>query len=574
MDIQKSTGFPSIDKPWLKFYDSGIQMTELPKCTLYEYLWQCNSPHLNDIAINYFSAKISYMELFGRIEAAASKLSDMGVKEGDIITLMMLNTPEAGIFLYALNYIGAVADFIYFSTDEETIINEIKSNGSKIFISQEIPLNYDQICMAATVEKCILVPAYLSMPKLMQYVGKLKNKRVRKKSDYILYWDQFQVGIEKAKILPAKYKKDTPAVIVHTGGTTGNPKGVLLSNENLNSCVYQTLVANMGWIRGKTMIHTIPPFVAYGIAIGIHMALCNGMVSIMIPNPDPSQAGKLIRKYHPYAMVGGAPHVESILSDRKIRDEDLSNLKILIVGGESLSPERERYANSFLVSHHSSAVVQTGYGMTETCSAVCVNMNQNRTRFGTLGIPFSHSVIAIFDPDTGEECTYNEEGEICIASPNNMLGYFNRPEETAMLIRKHHGNTWVHSGDIGSIDLDGFVHFKGRIKRIFMTKDVTDGSVYKLFPTYIENIIMQIPEVVNCCVICQPEESRYNIAIAYVQPVFMNPAMQELEEKIYIHCEQILPKYSLPTRIIFIKEIPLTPIGKKDYRALETQLSK
>lgn len=571
---KKMTGYPSIDKPWLKYYSAGAINAPLPECTIYEYLWESNKDHLDDTALDFIGTKITYGELFRRIKQVAACYQQLGVTQKDTVALMMLNSPEAVVSLYALNYLGAVADFIYFKKDIEAIVGDIAKTGAKLFVVQELPdMDYSTIIQKSNIEKCVLVPLSTSMPAPVRMIANLKNKRSAAEHPKIVRWSSFlQMG--KQDVGYCASDSNQTAVIAHTGGTTGSPKGVMLSNNNLNACVHQTKLADMGWKRRERVVHTIPPFVAYGITIGVHMTLCHGMHCIMIPDPSPTQMGELVHKYRPYAIVGGPPHVESMISYRKMKKEDLCNLNILIVGGESLSLEREKQANEYLKQMNAKARIQTGYGMTETCSAVCVNMDKGRRRVGSLGIPFSHTVIAAFDPETGEEVQYGMDGEICISSPNNMLGYLNNVSATKELVREHNDRAWVHTGDIGKIDRDGFVYITGRIKRIYMVREQTDGGLFKLFPVHIEDTITEIPGVVNSCVVCRKDEERYHVPIAYVELSSAELASQEMEKTIHTHCVQQLPTYCVPEEIIFIDNIPLTVVGKKDYRALEKEVNK
>lgn len=574
MEEKERTGFPSIDRPWLKYYSEEAINASLPECTIYEYFWKNNEDHLDDTAIDFMGNRISYGELFSKIKQAAAGFSKIGINSGDVVVLMMLNTPEAIISLYALNFLGAISDFIYFKKDANEIVDDIIRSNAKFFVSQELPdLDFSMICRKTGVTKSVLVPLSTSMPLAVRIVVKLRSWHTVPQTSSVISWSRM-LELAKEENIQFSGNPNQVAVIVHTGGTTGVPKGVMLSNKNLNACVFQTKLADMGWERQKKIVHTIPPFVAYGIAIGTHMALCHGMHSIMIPNPDPSQMGKLLHKHRPYAIVGGPPHVESILSYPKIEKTDFENLRILIVGGESLTSERENQANDFLKKMNTEARIQTGYGMTETCSAVCVNMNKGRYRTGSLGIPFSHTIIAVFDPDTGKEQPYGVDGEICVSSPNNMLGYFNNAAATEEIIRKHDNSTWIHTGDIGRIDTDGFVYINGRMKRIYMTRNLSDGSVCKLFPSIIEDTITAIPEVVNCCVVCRFDDKRYNVPVAFAELMSKDVATPELQKRISEYCAQTLPEYALPESVHFIDKIPLTTVGKKDYRVLEENVNK
>lgn len=502
----------------------------------------------------------------------AEKLKGLGISCGDIVGLMMLNTPEAIILLYALNKIGTVSEWLYFTNNTNEIVHKIKNGDIKWFVSISMgELDYDII--APYVKKIITVSIYQSMPLYLKAVLTLKFKKTTKTSEKIITWNNLQKikGIKQKKAI---YKKDSLAVIVHTGGTTGLPKGVMLSNDNLNSVGFQTACNDVGLACGDKLSHAIPPFVAFGISLGTHLSLTNSLTIIMTPNPDPEKTIEVMQKYQPNAFPGGPVFVEEILKNKKLKRKNFEALKIMLVGGESLTTARELYANDYLKEHGSSACIQNGYGMTETSAFGTLNMHNGRTKMGSLGIPNSHTIISIFNPDTGEECSYEEEGEICISGPTVMLGYYNNPRATAEVIKEHNGRRWMHSGDIGYMDEDGFVFFTSQMKRLYIVKSPEEMAAVKVFPALIENVIEELEGITLSCVVATPDEKWISRIVAFVQLDNETISVKEMENKIVQNCKDKLPAYSQPSEICFVDKIPLTIINKKDFRALEKQLEE
>ncbi len=570
MENKNLTGYPSVDKPWLKYYSKEAINAPLPECTIYEYLWENNKDHLDDVALNYFDRKITFRELFDNTEKAAKSFSAIGLKQGDIIVMATVTTPETVYSFYGLNRLGVIANMVDPRTSVEGIKDYITEVNAKIVLT--IDAAYPKIEKAieqTEVKKVIVVsPAdSLTQPKklLFNISKRLKGTKSHLKAN-CLTWDKFMAGSETAHPQYVSYQKDTCCVIVHTGGTTGTPKGVMLSNDNLNALVFQSILTGIDMKREHSWLDIMPPFIAYGIGMGIHLPLIIGMETILIPSFNPNHFDDLLIKFKPIHMVGVPSHWGTIMESKKLKNKNLSYIIAPTVGGDTMNKELEIEANKWLRSHGCVSKITKGYGMTEVCAGVSGTVDDNN-ELGSAGIPFVKTVISVFDFKTEKELSYNQIGEICIASPNVMLGYYNNTEATNNVIRTHNdGTKWLHTGDMGYIKENGALFISGRVKRMIIRHDG-----FKVFPSFIEEVILKNGKVDMCCVVgaVDKEHSQGMLPIVYV--VLKSSTLNEsfVKQDLSALCQKELPEYAQPVDYKFIKSLPLTPIGKVDYLALE-----
>ena len=557
----RNTGYPSIDKPWLKYYSEEALHGEIPKCTMYEYIFDHNKSHLDGIALRYFTKKITYQKLFENIRKTADAFWAQGIRKGDAVTIMSLNTPETIYCIYALNYIGAVANMVYMTLSEEEIVETVKNTDSKMFIFLDVAAEKVRN-VVENIEK-IRVLAISPTDSLGFPVQKFSALKSKINTKGFWKWKDFLKAGEHQKAQQTSYHENELSVIVYTSGTTGTPKGVMLSNDSLNAVAWQYEKSGMKFTRGETFLTLMPPFLSIGLSLNVHLPLSLGTASIMIVNPE-----KFIeeyKKYKPNHCVSGPVII------RKLVQRLSGNMSYCITmagGGESLSLEEENYLNETLRNHHSDAKYLTGYGMTEFAATVTTSMN-HVYKAGTLGIPLCKVNIKVINPDNGEMLKYNETGELCFCTPSHMLGYLDNEEETKKICDRDEKNSlWIHTGDLGFVDEDGFVHFVGRIKRIYLVQ-AADGTVYKLFPQRIEETIAEYPEVDLCAVVVELDAQNIATAIACVKRTAESKNNNNFLTGLQQYCKEKLPVHLVPKQIIELDEIPLTQSGKIDYKTLE-----
>lgn len=561
------TGFPSIDKPWLKYYSEEVIKMPLPQKTLYSYLYENNRNHVESVALNYFGNRITYQEFFKHIKATADAFTMAGIKHGDIVTILSLITPETIYCIYALNYIGAVANMGYLSLSEDEIIQMVEKTNSKAIIVLDVAAEkVIHVQERLTSGMTIILPVESSMPWLMKSILKLKKKKLPNDGKQLLTYPSFvkkYTGQKQAT--EVQWKEEQPAVLVYTSGTTGEPKGVVLTNDNINAVAFQYRYSGLKFKTGETILAFMPPFFAIGFCLNVHMPLALGLEEILGPNPDPDVITKLYKKCRPNHFVAAPTNILQIID--AMQGKSMSHCITLAGGGESMTPQQEEMVNTYLAEHGSDAKYITGYGMTEFAATVTTGLN-NVYRENTLGIPLCKTIVKIVDTETGKELPYGEAGELCFHTLSQMKEYYQNPKETAETIRQHEdGMKWIHTGDLGWVDQDGFVHFKGRMKRIYMTQG-EDGTLYKVFPARTEMVLMELGNVKKCAVTVRMEGKLVKEQIAYLV-LEKKSEKENILETVKEHCRKMLPSHSVPGKYIILDEIPLTQSGKTDYRALE-----
>lgn len=576
---KKITGYASIDKPWQKYYSKEAIIDSIPELTAYQYMVSQNKDNLSTKAIMYYGKKISYKNYIDMIDETARRLYNLGVTEGEVVTVMSVANPELEILFYALNKLGAVINLIDVRSDYKQIkkyLMEVKS--SEVVVMDNFLPEFDK-CMEDEdidniVENVITLSPYNSVLFPFNVLAEKKSRKedstlyskideVKKKNKYMTWNDLMSVHKYRYPRYP-RYKKNMVAALVHTGGTTGVPKTVKLSNENFNAMAIQYKSLNANYNKGDTFLNGIVPFVAYGIVVTIHMPMCLGMTNIIAPILSPKEFTEFMIKYKPNHTITVPTYVEHFVHDRKADSMNWKCLKNIGIGGDYFSEQSEIYINEFLKNHGSSSIAEKGYGMTENSSTagVCL-VGVNKTN--SLGIPLPLNTYGIFERGTDKELKYGEEGEICITGPTEMLGYLDNEEEESKVIKIHSdGKKWIHSEDVGIIDEDGFLFFKGRYKRL-----IPHGG-FKLYPSYIEGVIMKHPDIDNCCVISIPDKVYGASPEAHV--VIKKDSVSELKklkEELIKLCQDKLPSYSQPEDFIFEEDLPLTSVGKVDYKKVE-----
>lgn len=569
------TGYPSIDKPWLKYYPQYLIEKDIPKMTMYDYILKGNNFYPNRTALNYFGNKISYLEMFNHIDTVARSFLEMGVNKGDIITISMPTTPEFVYIFYAISKIGAIANMIDPRKSSEEFMEYVNLVNSKILIVVDVALDkVKNIIKTTSIETVVSVSPSESLSSLKKCAYNVFNKSKKIKNSNFIKWQEFyDLGIKRQQDIIVEnfpeYEEDRAVVIVYTGGTTGKSKGVLLSNDNLNAASYQCETCGYDFQRQHVWLNIMPPFIVYGVGNGLHLPLANGMEVVLIPSFDPNKFDLLLKKYHPNHVTGVPTHYDSIVKSKVIKKEGLKYLLSPIVGGDKLNETTEEIINKFFKENNCNFSVSKGYGMSEVCAAVCAASLPSINEIGSVGIPFHHTIISVFDPTTGKELKYNEIGEICISGPNTMLKYFNDEEETNNILKKHEdGLLWVHSGDLGYVTEDGVVYIKGRIKEVIIRHDG-----FKVFPLPIEEAILSHPDVKTCKVVGvkNKEFSQGELPKAFIVLNKFVDDENKLKKELKDICEEKLAEYLQPVDFVIKDKLPLTSIGKIDFMQLKKE---
>ena len=571
MSNTHDTRKPSMCKPWMKYYSTDSAAAPIPRCTAYAYLKKANADRMSHTALQYYGTKITYAELFDRIDRTADAFAALGVKSGDIVSFVSVAVPECVAAIYALNKLGVTTNTIDPRMDKESIRRMIHESGSEILVVIDAAFPKIAPILEDIEQKHIIVQTVArSLPPLKKAIVTWKNRKsVSYCSDKVMSWDTF-LGCAKEHAAEAPYVGDATVAIAYTGGTTGFPKGVMLTNDSVNSVSYNFKYAGLCTKPGDRFLGIIPVFTSYGMVCGMHMPLSMGFELILVPRFIPATIGALVRKYRPNHMISTPAFYEILMESKEVRNLDLSFLITMGSGGDTMNEGLEGKLQNFMLSHNIRYPLAQGYGMSELSAAAsfCVN---DIYKPGSVGIPSLSLTVSVFHPDTGEEMDIGEEGEICVTGPSMMKGYYNRSEETDYVMRRHDdGQIWVHSGDIGYMDEDGFLYIIGRVKRM-----ITRFDGHKVFPVNIESMVSAREDVRNCCVIGvndrEHSQGQYPLVIVELaEGVDRAAACRE----IYDECQLQLEERGRPVAVVAIPEIPLTGAGKNDYRTLEKQYKK
>ena len=562
------TGYPSVDRPWLKNYRPEWINRPLPTETLFEYLLVNNRDYPEDIAIHYLNKSITYGELLTRIDQCARAFMALGVQRNDIVTIAMPNTPEMVYALYALNRLGAVSNIIHPLAGKAEIckyLNEVKSRFFLMFTGTYAIVR--DALDVTTVEKAIVASPVESLSPVVKLLYLLKKGKEKLANDErVLSWKQFFCDGQTLD-LPAPQRADNDAaVITHTGGTTGDSKGVVCSNNNYISRIWQQIELRICERQDCAMIH-LPPFVNYSLSM-VFTSFSMGFRTLLIPHYETHKMAEFIYRFKVSFILSIPAYCEAILCIPKIRKDAFRSVKLIAAGGENMDVVAIRNVNKLLREHGATVDLTIGYGLTELSGGIAHTFPWRNIE-GSVGVPYVNANCKIVEVGTDEEKTYDEIGEICFSGPSVMLGYYGDKEATDEMIHTDaDGTRWLHSGDLGYITRDGVIYVVGRIKRLIMIKD-KDGLITKIFPDRIEQVINAHPAVAVSCVVGVPDEQCIAWPKAFIVLHENVEASQDVKDAILAHCSQSLPHYMVPRDIVFIEEMPRTDRGKIDYKQLE-----
>lgn len=559
---------PSEEKVWQKYYTISEKVNPDVECSAYHYIKNSFLYRMECKAFNYYGASISYKFLFEQIDRYANAFVGMGVNPGDHVTVILPNIPEAVYFFYALNKIGAITVFVDPRMVEERVTHFVGISQSKIIVTLDLMFNKcEKAIEKFGVEHVIVATASRSLPTIKKLLFKLKAPSAKipysDKIQGIDQWLKTYEGLVEAE--EAEYDHESVCAIVQTGGSTGTPKGVMLTNFGVNSVARDLVYVDVFREELRRFLNIIPIFSSYGLVVGLHTPMVAKVEEIMIPMFQPEDFPVLLNKYKPNGVIAVPAFYDLWFSSPALAKADMSYLCVCIAGGDKMTPEMERRCTKFLNDRGGRYHVAQGYGMSEVSSVVSFSF-ENVNCKGSAGVPLYHASMGIFDPETCEELDYDQEGEICIAGATLMKGYIGMPEETAHVMRKHSdGTVWVHSGDIGYMDENGFIHVKSRLKHM-----ITKYDGHKVFPVQIENVVYQVPQIETCAVIaCQDK----NFAVGH-QPLIIakrypgKKSDAELRKDIMDFCHQNIEERAMPVDVVFVDEMPLTGFGKIDVKKL------
>ena len=560
----------TVKTPWAPHMGGVPMHLDYFEGSMFDKVADIAAKYPRNIAFDFMGKSTTYKKMVQEIERCARALKTIGVREGDKVTIAMPNCPQAIYMFYAVNRVGAIANMIHPLSAEKEIEFYLNESESVTAITlDQFYHKFEHIRANTKVVNIIIasVADALSKPIKAGYMlteGR-KIKKIPKEAP-VIRWKQFmrladacfyQYAVER--------KSDDPAVILYSGGTTGTTKGIVLSNKNFNALGQQVVATNPMFRPGDRMLAAMPLFHGFGLGVCVHTMLSQGGRCILIPRFTAESYAKQITKYRCNFIAGVPTLYEALLRLKTMDGADLSCLKGVFSGGDSLSVELKKKFDKLLRDHKATIQVREGYGTTETVTACCLTPVSYHKE-GSIGIPFPDTYIKIVEPGTDKELPYGEEGEILLAGPTVMMEYMKHPEETAQTLRHHaDGLTWVYTGDLGEMDEEGFIYFKGRAKRMIIS------SGYNVYPGQLENILDAHEAVQMSCVIGVPDPYKMQKVKAFVKLAAGYQPTEETRQMLMDYCRKHIAKYAMPYDIAFKEDMPKTLVGKVAYRVLEEE---
>lgn len=564
------TAAKRVKTPWKKFLGGVPSTLEYFEGSMFEAVEKIAKEYPSGIAFDFMGRSTTYSKMIDEIRKCAKALKTIGVRGGDRVTIAMPNCPQAIYMFYAINLVGGVANMIHPLSAEKEIEFYLNESESVTAITlDQFYGKFESIRQNTKVVNIIIasVKDELSKPIRAGYML-TEGRKIQKipQDAPIIRWNDFmKLGKHCFYNYSVSRAADDPAVILYSGGTTGTTKGIVLTNKNFNALGQQVVAANPMFRPGDKMLAAMPLFHGFGLGVCIHTMLSQGGRCILVPRFTAKSYAKLIVKYKCNFIAGVPTLYEALLRLPSMEGANLSCLKGVFSGGDSLSVELKKKLDKFLYDHSSTIQVREGYGMTETVTACCLTP-PHMFKEGSIGLPFPDTYIKIVKPGTEEELPYGEEGEILLSGPTVMKEYMNHPEETAKTLQKQSdGLTWVMSGDLGVMDSEGFIYFRGRAKRMIIS------SGYNVYPSQIENILDAHEDVQMSCVIGVPDAYKMQKVKAFVKLAAGIAPSEETKQELLAYCKKHIAKYAMPYDIEFRDDMPKTLVGKVAYRALEEE---
>lgn len=552
------------EKPWLKYYGDVPESLNYFNGSMYDYLKDTASKNEKRSAYSFYGNEVTFKSFMKKIDKVASALKEFNIVENECVTICMPNTPESFALIYAVNKIGAICNIIHPLSSTQDIERALKETNSSIIFCSDVAMPKAR---HIKVKHFIMVPTSESLGKFLKTLYNIKSSLNMKLEDGMLTWHEFlNYGVSEDTYV--KRDPNSPAAIIYSGGTTGKPKGIIISNANFNAMALQTSSVCEYISPGNSVLSALPIFHVFGLALCTHTCLVAGMKCIIVPQLNTKKINKELRKYKPSVYPAVPSLLKMSMNDSDPGSNAFKDIKVVVVGGDYLSPQVKNEYEEYLKTHGSSAVVKVGYGLSEACGFCCctaqVDEKHVNNHKGTLGIPNPDMIVKIFEPNSDVEKSVGDVGEICITGPTLMMGYINEDEETKKTLVIHNdGRTWLHTGDLGYMDKDGFIFYTSRLKRMI----ITNG--YNVYPIELEDIINKCKYVDTCTVVGIPHKIKSQTPKAVIVLKSNVQDTPEVREEIRRYCYKNIAKYAIPTEYEFRTSLPKTAVGKVAYRDLE-----
>ena len=553
------TGYASLDKPWLKFYKEEFIKSEIPHMCAFEYFEQMNKSNMDKLAIDCsIQGKFTYAEFTAEYYKLAKAMYAVGIRKGDKSLFVLPPMALESMLFYASNLVGAAISGLPEYTPTQEICNAINELGiDNLFIFDSV---FSEMREKELYEKTNL--------KNIIYYGKNKKYYCNQTISYV---DFLQRGknVELPQI--ARTPEDL-LFIARTGGSTGKPKSVMLNSNSFNIAVHEYLNSDLLYRRGDHWLRLWALFSATAAVSNSHLPLSSGMVNIIRPFPmNIFEFDKIVDDVKPNHLMLIPQLLDILEQSELLKDQNLDYIKTVGCGGIAINNEFEYKVDRFLKSHNINTYLGYGWGCTENATSAAMRSSYETTKIGCVGVPLVKTIVSVFDLNTRQELPYGEVGELCINSPTYMAGYYNDSVLTNEVLKRHEdGSVWLHTGDLGVMDKDGFVTVKGR-----MTKTIFVFPTAKIYYNDLEEIISKANGVLQIVISQIPDEEHQNFAypICFIvpKPGYSFEKVRKNVEKI---CSISLSEYARPKLICIKEEIPLLPSGKPNEDLLKQELMK
>ncbi len=556
-----------IPEPWAKYYTKEQLSFKIPNISMYDQVKKSAYLYPDYVAYEYMKNQVTYKDFLEDINNWSKVFKNAGINHGDIVAICLPNVPNALVVLYALNRIGAVANMIHPLSSEEELKESITSTNSKyLFMFADFHEKVDNIIKDVNLEGVIFVDAGFYMKPMMRFCYQLSRLNVSKKylknEKYFTWKNFYQKYFTTETMKFPKFGANTPAVIIHSGGTSGKAKNVVIQNRCFVLGSIQEKISLKKLVPGDCCLAIMPNFHGFGLSVLMHTPLALGCYTILVPKFDAKKFDILFKKTKPSCVLGVPTLYEALISNNNVKNLDLHNLKYIVSGGDILPKSLEDRVNKYLEDHNSLGRITQGYGLSEALAAVCL-ASDDVNKSGSVGIPLAGNQIKIIDPATRLTLPFYAVGEICIHSKAFMQGYLNDEAETNTALQVHEdGHIWLHTGDLGYMDTDGFIFYKGRIKRMIIT------SGYNVYPAHIEEVIESHPAVLQCSVVGVPHPYKQEVPKAFIV-LKSGYISMFVKDDIKKYCKKKLAKYMIPNEFVFRKRLPKTKLGKVDFKSLQ-----
>ncbi len=560
--------------------------------TLYTTIKTLNHDDKDLEAVGFLSSKMTFGQLQKKVDKLADAYSKLGLKEGDTVAICSISMPLVQENLLACSKLGITSKWIDLRIKGADLINKINESKCQYIVAFDgILEELQNIINETDVKKIFLASPKDYLNPFIRFLADLKDKhegkfiKYPKDKRFIKYTDFIQTGCEHSEIVPVCFEKDRPSLVIQSSGSTGKSKSIIHTEYNFNSEMQKEAYTDLPLIKGKTMHVSIPPFIIYGLCNSVYASLVFGMKAEMSPYVDENTVFNDLGKFdvscaapvhyrYIYSKIcklqneiselekdnssSSKKELKACLKELQAIMSKISKIDLFVSGGDKIAAEE-----LLEMEHTFGKIIVNGYGNNELVGAAIISPVY-ASKPNSIGIPMKDIDVAAFDVETNKRLEDGKIGEICISSDHVFKEYLGNPIETLKVKVKHDdGKEWIHTGDLGYKDEDGYIYITGRSKRLIKR------AAFKIAPETIEEVIMSIDGVKDCVVVGVPDEKELEVPFAFVE-ISSN---QDIINQIIKICHDKLPEYEIPAHFEIVDKIKYKN-GKHAFKEMENDAVK